>query len=475
MASIIIYNSNQHYIKKTITDLIDKTSKSLIDEIIVCDDTGSSGDEIPHAEIIYSDRIGRARAWNIAAEQAKSNELVFLGGPTKFGQDWLPPLLKEIKGENRLASPVVHTLDMNLWAFEDNRWERFGWRWDLELYNRTSFQVQETPAISSYCFAVTKEWFFSLGKFDSGMHDGYGEDVELSLRNWLFGGRCVVADDSIVASALRTDSSSKTINNLTRIVEAWMPDYATYFHQARNLSQNQINCGRIDNLLQLQKYQKKSIDWFLSFLQPELFGIYKLKGSAAGKSVAVIGTGVSVDMINPALINRHDIVIGVDYIGLLFNCDFVVTDTAHVVVELRKNYNDEKMVLPVALENRAAGRYDAATSIAPGAIQFELGQRGSVQESLTLNPPFCNFENSALAAVHFALYLNPEFVTLFGCDNKIISGKSHSANIEYYNGGTLWSDSDATRKKFAFYEFGLDRLSQLAQKSGISLFRMNHA
>ena len=77
MASIIIYNSNQHYIKKTIADLIDKTHKSLIDEIIVCDDTGSSGDEIPHAEIIYSDMIGRARAWNIAAEWAKSNELVF--------------------------------------------------------------------------------------------------------------------------------------------------------------------------------------------------------------------------------------------------------------------------------------------------------------------------------------------------------------------------------------------------------------
>ena len=474
MASIIIYNSNPAYVRRTIADLIDKTPRSLIDEIIVCDDTGSE-EEIPEAEKVQSDQIGRARAWNIAADKAKSNELIFLGGPTKFGQDWLPPLIEEIQGENRLASPVVHTLDMNLWASEDNRWERFGWRWDLEFYNRTAFRAKETPAISSYCFAVTKDWFNSLGKFDSGMQGGYGEDIELSLRNWLFGGRCVTVESSTVAAALRADSGSKTTQNLARIVEAWMPDYATNFYQSRGLEQSQINCGRIDNLLNLQKYQKKSIEWFLSYLQPELFGVYKLKGTASGKSVAVVGPGASVDMLNPAFINRHDIIIGVDYVGSLFDCDYVVTDTAHVVVELRKTYSDEKLVLPVALENRMAGTYDSAASIAPGAIQFELGQRGSVQESLTLNPPFCNFENPTLAAVHFALYLNPEYITLFGCDNKIILGRSHSAKIEYYDGGVLWPDSDATRKKFAFYEFGLDRLSQLAQRSGISLFRMNHA
>lgn len=474
MASIIIYNSNPELVNKTITDLRDKTPKSLIDEILVCDDTGST-QEIPHAERVQSDHIGRARAWNIAVDRAKGNELVFLEGPTKFGQDWLPPLLEAIKGENRIVSPIVHTLDLNLWAMEDNRWERFGWRWDLELYNRMSFQVPETPAISSYCMAITKDWFNSLGKFDGGMQGGFGEDVEFSLRNWLFGGRCLVIEDSTVAATLRSDSGPKTTQNLTRIVEAWMPDYATYFYQSRGIDQTKVNCGRIDNLLNLRGLQKKSIDWYLSYLQPELFGIYKLRGTATGKSVAVIGPSASVDMLNPAWINRHDIVIGVDYMGLLFDCDYVLTDAAHVVVELRKNYSDEKFVLPVALENRVAGRFDPAAQIAPGAIQFELGQHGSVSELTTVDPPFCNFENPTLAAVHFALYLNPEYITLFGCDNKIISGRSHSANIEYYDGGSVWADSDATRRKFAFYEFGLDRLGQLAQKSGISLFRFSHA
>jgi len=478
MVSIIIYNSNPKYVDRTISDLLDKTPSSLIDEIIICDDSGSAvtprkdGDTV---KIIQSNQIGRACAWNSASEQAISDQLVFLGGPTKFDSDWLSPLLDEIKGEHVLASPVVHTLNLDRWASEDSRWERFGWRWDLELYNRMAFKLKETPTISSYCFAVDKEWFNSLGKFDFEMQSGYGEDIELSLRNWLFGGKCVVVDESSVSVALRLDSGPKTVQNLVRIVEAWMPEYSTFFYQARGLDRTTVNCGKISNLISLQKYQKRTIEWFLNFLQPELFGVYKLKGTAAGKSIAVVGPSVSIDMINPALINRHDIIIGVDYTGLQFNCDFVVTDTAHVVVELRKNYIDEKFVLPISLENRSAGTFDATSSIAPGAIQFELGEQGSVQDTITLDPPFCNFDNPILSAVHFALYLNPEYITLFGCDNKIIAGKSHSANIEYYNGGALWPDSEATRKKFAFYEFGLDRLGQLATNNGIPLFRMSHA
>jgi polypeptide N-acetylgalactosaminyltransferase len=473
MASIIFYNSDTANINQSISDLLNKTPKILIDEIIVCNDTGSP-DEIPDTKQILSDHIGRARAWNLAAEEAKSGELIFLGGPTKFGQDWLPPLLDMIRDEKCLVSPIVHTLDLNLWAMEDDRYKRFGWRWDLELYSRRPFQINESPAISSYCFAVTKDWFDAVGRFDDGMQNGLGEDVEISLRNWLFGGRCLVAEESFVAAAFRgLDAGPKTTRNLSRIVEAWMPEYSTYFYQSRGI--DRVDCGRIDNLLNLRDKQRRSIDWFLNCLQPELFGVYKLKGTATGKSVAVVGPSASLDLINPAWVNRHDIIIGVDYTGMVYECDYVVTDAAQVVVELRKNYGDERLVLPVAMENQVAGRFDPASSIAPGAVQFELGRVGSVQETNSVDPPFCNFENSVLSAVHFALYLNPKYITLFGCDNKIIFGMSHSANIEYYNGGDLWPDSDTIRKRFALYEFGLGRLSQLAQKSGIPLFRLNHA
>ena len=472
MASIILYTTDSKYVYRTINEIIDKTPKSLIDEILVCDDSGS-GTVFDDTETLSSEQIGRAKAWNIAAKQAKGEELVFLGNPTKLSQDWLPPLLEAVHNEMKLVTPIVHTLDFNLWASENNRWNRFGWRWDLDLYNRAFFEVKESPTISSYCFVVGKEWFDELGGFDNGMQGGYGEDIELSLRNWLFGGRIETCDDSHVACAIRMDVGQHTVKNLIRIVETWMPKYSSYFYSARGLDRNSLNAGRIDNLLKMQSKQKKSIEWFLGSLQPELLGVYPLKGSAIGKTIAIVGPGPSLDMVNPSWVNRYDIVIGVDYMGLLFDCDYVMTDEAHVVVELRKNYSEKKFVVPINLTNRAAGKFSPAADIVPGSVQFEQAPVGNIVSDM--GPPFCNFENLVHTAVHFALYLGPTEISLFGCDNKIIDGRSHSAKIEYYDDGYLWPDSESIRRKFAFFEHGLDQLGRLALANKIPLIRVSHA
>lgn len=469
MASFIFYNADSENITKTINDLLDKTNKSLIDDIFICNTDNTIRD--PNGSILgSSDKSNRANLWNAAADLASGSELVFIGRPTKFSKDWVKPLLAEVKSENRVSSPRIHTLDLNLWSSENNHWSRFGWRWDLDLHSRLKTQTKESPAISSYCMAISKGWFNDIGQFDSGMQDGYGEDIELSLRSWLFGGSCTVCDDSSIASAIRPDHGSRTIQNLTRIIQAWMPNHSTDFKLARNIGD--IDCGRIDNLLQLQKYQKKSVDWFLKSLQPDLLGVYRLRNSAYGKSVAIISPGVSIDMINPSLINRHDIIIGVDYMGMLYDCDYIMTSTAHVIIELRKKYDDEKFVLPLTINNRASGRYDSASAIAPNSIQFELAHRDD--EISKVGPPFCDYENMTLTATHFALCLNPNDITIYGCDNKIIQGKSHSSRIEYYNNGEMFSDSDSTKRRFIAYETGLSILGKLASEVGVKLFRYNH-
>jgi hypothetical protein len=468
MASFIFSNSDENT-SRSISELLDKTAKSRIDEILVCDDNGTI--KSPSGSILTkTNKIGRANLWNAAAEIAKGSELVFIDRLTKFSKNWFEPLLSEVKNDNKIASPVVHTLDTNLWMSESNCWARFGWRWDLELYSRARTQSKESPAISSYCMAISKEWFNELGQFDAGMGRGYGEDIELSLRSWLFGGSCVVRDDSTIASSIRLDNTDTT-KNLSRIIETWIPNHSTDFKLARGIGE--IDCGRIDNLLKLQNKQRRSIDWFLKSLQPDLLGVYKLRNSGSGKSVAVVGPGSSIDMVNPSLINRHDIIIGVDYVGMLFNCDYVLTDAAHVIIELRKKYEDGKFVLPITIENGASGRYDSASSIAPGSIQFEFAHKGS--DITKIDPPFCNLDNTILTAIHFALYLNPREITVYGCDNKIISGRSHSSRIDHYNEGKLWNDNDTTRKRFAASEHYLSKLAKLASDNGICLFRHNHA
>jgi polypeptide N-acetylgalactosaminyltransferase len=471
MITAIIYATDLKYLDKTIDGLLDRTPS--IDEIIVCDDAGL-GYTRTGVRVLTTDKVGRAKAWNAAAEQATGKTLIFLKDKTKVSDDWTLPLLKALQEEPQsLVSPVVHTLDLGLWMTEASRWRRFGWRWDLNLYDRTYTGRDESPAVSSYCIAVAKDWFNYLGGFDQGMQLGSGEDIEISLRSWLLGGSCRVCDDSTISVALEIDYGQQTLSNLARIAEAWFPGKAGYFYAARGLKPEALNVGRLSNLTRLAEKQKRPFEWFLGMKQPELFGIYDLKASAKGKSVAVVAPGPSLDVINPAMILRHDVVIGVDYVAKMFDCDFVFTDAVHVLAELRGKYQDNRFVVPVALQDRTAGKFVAASEVVPTAQQFELGQSGAGSSSL--DPPLANFDSLALAAIHFALFLEPASVTVFGFDNKIIGGKSHTSKIDHYDDGRLWPDTDSTRRRFAFYEFGLDQLGRLAHAAGIPLLRVSHA
>ncbi len=471
MPTAIIYATDAKYLDKTIDGLLDRTPN--LDEIIVCDDAGLGYDRAG-VRVLPTDKVGRAKAWNAAVEVAAGQTLIFLKDKTKVSDDWTLPLLKKLGEEPQsLVSPVVHTLDLGLWTTESSRWRRFGWRWDLNVYDRTYVGKDDSPAISSYCIAVTKEWFNHIGGFDQGMDIGSGEDIEISLRSWLLGGSVRVCDDSTISVALELDYGVKTLSNLARIVEAWFPGQGSHFYNSRGLKPQDLDIGRLGNLTRLQAKQKRPVEWFFNTRQPELFSIYDLKGSAAGKSVAVVAPGPSLDVINAAMVQRHDIVIGVDYTGLMFDCDFVMADAVHVIAELKKKYQDQKFVTPIAIQDRTSGTWVAAVDVVPLAQQYELAQNGAAPTSM--DPPLCNFESLALAAVHFALFLNPAGVTVYGLDNKIIGGRSHTSKIEHYDDGRLWPDTESSRRKFALYEYGLDQLGRLAHAAGVPLLRVSHA
>jgi hypothetical protein len=289
----------------------------------------------------------------------------------------------------------------------------------------------------------------------------------------LFGGSVLVSDDSYVAVRHQVDVGKKSLNNAARMVEVWLSPYAGRFFAARGISPSDVKTGRLAGLLQLQKKQVKSAEWFIDAIQPELGRIYDFRNSASGKSVGVVGWGYSADLVDQAVINRCDILIGVDYMGLAHECDYVITDSTNVVVELKAEYPNSSFVVPFSLIDKASASYVPSGEVVDGCVQFELMRETGKIDGVT--PPFCNFEQSLHTAIQFALFLNPKSVTLFGCDNKLISGRSHSAKIGYYDDGRLWSDSEATRQRYSFFEYGIARLGNLAASLGIPLIRMNHA
>lgn len=473
ITTVIIYATNPKYLDKTIDDLLDKTSSNLLGEIIICLD---SAEDFNREDVIVlkTANVGKAKAWNQAIGKATFNKLVFIKSGTKFSVDWLDPLVDALNEEPcAIVSPVIHGLDLNLWASDNEKHERYGFRWDLDLLSRKKTDRPESAVVSANCIAINKVWMLDIGLFDDGMVVGTGQDIELCVRNWLLGGYVYVIDESVISVAAEIDASIKSIDNKARIVEAWFKKYSKYFYAAKNLKPTDVNTGRLDKLLQLKDKQSKSIDWYFSNLLPELYGIYDFKNIGSKKRVIVIANGASLDYVDNGFINSFDILIGIDYTALLFDCDYVFTESMSVLTDLRQKYHDKKFVLPTVLENRLIGNYAMTSSVITDCVQYERGEMGFIPYSE--NPPFINFDSIALVAAHFALFLNPESVTLVGFDNKLIKNKSHSSKISQYDGGELWPDTENTKKRYAYYEFGLDQLSQLAMKVNVPLIRVNHA
>jgi hypothetical protein len=475
MTTIIFYFDNRDLVGSTLEDLCDKTKLDDIEQILICNDSGQLFEDLnindlikDKIQIIDSVNVGRAKAWSIAAHKIVGDVAVFVGGTTKFTCGWLEPLIRELDDKS-IVSPIINSLDTFLWQTGDICWEKFGWRWDFELRNRQYTQTRDTLSISSACFAISKNRLEQIGGFDTGMDNGCCEDIELSYRNWIFGGSCVMVGDSHVSTAFGKKSAAESLRNINRIIQAWLPEYESYMNDYYG---NMPDAGRISNLLDiahLRVYDNRTI---LGRLQPELFGIHKLRKIASGKSLAIVAPGASADFIHKSAINRHDLVIGIDYIGMLYDCDYVITDCLNVMSELEKKYQNHQFILPITMQNKMIGKYESANDAYPGSYIFEQNEYGNV--NIGLNSPFVDVGNISITAINIALFLNPSIINLYGFDNRLLNGKSHVSNDKYYDNGEIWPDSESTTNRYKFYEYVMNNIGDLAIKIGIPVIKHGH-
>lgn len=465
MATIILYTTDSTYIDKTIDEVVDKTDSQLLEEFIVCDDN-NCGIEDDRVTVLKTSNVGPAVAFDAAIKNAKSDDIVLLRGAVKVKDGWLEPLVGV--PEKHLISPITHVLETSHWSTQDRCMRRYGYRWDMSLYDRPDPDHPVSPSASPVCVGFHRGCYEWLGGFDQGMRpDEPGEILELSIRTWMCGGSVLIAETSHIASPEMPIPAK--FNNSARIVERWFDTFSSCFYERKNKNPDEFNIGKLGTLAK----RVVSAEDYLAKMMPEMLGVYKLRNAAVGKTIAIVGTGPSIDKVNPAEIYRHDVIIGVDYMGLVFDCDYMATFDAQVVVALRERYVDPKFILPLVLHNRTTSTMVSATEVADGPIVCELARENDSVASL--HPPFINFDNVALFAAHIALFLGAKSVTLFGVDNKIIGGKSHSSKIDYYDDGEVWADSETVRREFAKYEFGLDMLGKLANSVNVPLLRVNHA
>jgi GT2 family glycosyltransferase len=482
MISIIIYITSDEHIEYTIESILNNTPQDLISEIIVCGDGVNCRNGVGNfaylsdypVEIINSDVVvGRAKLWNKAVKSANGNSFIFMNQDVRVSEDWIYPLVAGLDDdEGAILSPVVYDLDVDFWSSDGFPVGAYGWRWDLKLRPKP-YNVNGSPSISSACIAIKKSRFDEIGGFDDKMKPGDGEDIEISLKNWLLGGKVkIVKDSEIAIKKSDVGNNNNTLYNLSRIAEVWLGKYASFYYESRDIKPADVDTGRLNNLVEIQEKQKKNFKWFLDNYQPELISVYDLKHTAHNKTIAIVAEGPSIDCIDPSTINKHDILIGVDHIGTVFKCDYVTTHISNIAVELMKSYKHDQILVPTVLSSYSDQQW-VAESLSEDLIRFELDEMGVVPRKIS--PPFCNFGSAIHSAIHFASFLGPRQIFLYGMDNKFIGGKSHTSKIELYNNGNYWPDDENIQNKFRFYDHGVDQLSKLLLENKISLIRINHA
>ena len=114
---------------------------------------------------------------------------------------------------------------------------------------------------------------------DNGLGRWGGENIEISLRTWLCGGRIRVAKDSYVAHAFRSSFPYKVnmddINrNNLRVASVWLDgEYLKKYYQAAHITLNEdgspkLEIGDISHRLALkEQLHCKPFSWYVEYFK----------------------------------------------------------------------------------------------------------------------------------------------------------------------------------------------------------------
>lgn len=305
--SIIIpfYDEWPSILLRTIYSIINRTPRSLLQEIILVDD-GSQMEELKHNLDVYinthfpqglvkiiriPERKGLIKARLVGFNNSTGDVIIFFDSHMEVNIDWLQPLLTEIKKDRTtiaMGALDYIQLDSMEYKYYLDYMTRYGFDWRLVFFE-TFFRNDQIGAKTTdtrpgtvmvgAAYAIERNFFREMGTYDEGMKVWGGENLEMAWRIWLCGGRLVHAPCSHIGHVARSQPYSfpggrEAIEqfNYKRAVEVWMEPVHkdlvyNYFPQMKNL-----DVGDLSERLELKRRLNcKPFSWFMANVWPELF------------------------------------------------------------------------------------------------------------------------------------------------------------------------------------------------------------
>lgn len=154
-------------------------------------------------ELVRGSGLGAIGARNRGSELAQADIIGFVDAHCYTPKGWLKPLLDEFE-----RSPLVAALSPVIGSLNNFQAKGYGATWindELAMHwLPQTDHVTEVPFIGGAATFVRKAIFQRLSGFDDGIVQWGFEDMELSIRLWLFGYPIVVVPDSTIYHKFRT-------------------------------------------------------------------------------------------------------------------------------------------------------------------------------------------------------------------------------------------------------------------------------
>ncbi|XP_035555580.1 polypeptide N-acetylgalactosaminyltransferase 11 isoform X3 [Canis lupus familiaris] len=264
-ASVVIcfYNEALSALLRTVHSVLDRTPAQLLHEIILVDDDSDFDDLKGELEeyvqkylpgkikvIRNIKREGLIRGRMIGAAHATGEVLVFLDSHCEVNVMWLQPLLAAIQEDQQtVVCPVIDIISADTLAYSSSPVVRGGFNWGLhfkwDLVPLSELGGPEgatapikSPTMAGGLFAMNRHYFNELGQYDSGMDIWGGENLEISFRIWMCGGKLFIIPCSRVGHIFRKrrpygspEGQDTMTHNSLRLAHVWLDEYKLYHLQ----------------------------------------------------------------------------------------------------------------------------------------------------------------------------------------------------------------------------------------------------
>ncbi|CAL8108332.1 unnamed protein product [Calicophoron daubneyi] len=337
---IVFHNEAWSTLLRTVNSVIDRSPRNLLQEIILVDDASTDAQlgeplerylknlPVPcHVERM-GNRSGLVRARLKGAAVATGVTLTFLDAHCEATVGWLEPLLIEIaQDQKRVVCPIIDVISDQTFEYStgsDTTWGTFDWHLTFHWASISKHEANRiagnhsvplrTPTMAGGLFTISRDYFYQIGTYDSGMVVWGGENVEMSLRVWQCGGELLIAPCSRVGHVFRKTSpyvwpggvNHVLSRNSLRTALVWLDDYKQIYLKLNPGALN-TDYGDISERQKLRKDMRcKSFNWYLeniypdSLFPPNPLALGEIKHDASGYCLDTMGKKVN----NPVSVSK---------------------------------------------------------------------------------------------------------------------------------------------------------------------------